>query len=174
MHELTWCHKFCPWSSICSPPDVTFRSHWLLHYTNCCMSSWTTFSNSRFTNDMFSWNQSHTLYNTHSYLSQGPSIVCVYHSSSNSTLRSQFLVWVLSSSSYRWGLVTSCFLIISLSWIIPLSCCFGLWLPLACNITCLLYYPFAQPSGLCSPSFDPCLSLDHSFILPTTYLSAIV
>ncbi len=117
-----------------SARHVTLRLR-LLHYTNCCMPSWTTFPSSHFTNDMLSWNQSHTLYNTRSYLAQGPSIVCVYRSSSDSSLRSQFLVWVLSISSR--GLVTSCFLIINLSWIIPLSCCFGLWLPLACNITCL-------------------------------------
>ncbi len=116
---------------------------------------------------------------TNSDLAQVPSIVCVYRSSSDSTLRGQFLVWVLYSSSSSRSLVTSCFLIacfliISLSWIIPLPCCFGLCLHLAWNITCLYDYPFAQPSGLCSLSFDPRLSLDHSFILPTTYLSGIV
>ncbi len=121
------------------------------------------------------WNQSHTHYFTPTQiLLKSPSIVCFYCSSSDSTFRSQFLIWVLSSSSSSRSLVTSCFLIISLCWIIPLSCCFGLCLHLAWNITCLLDYPFAQPSGLCSPSFDPRLSLDHSFILPTTYLSAIV
>ncbi len=85
------------------------------------------------------------------------------------TLRSQFPVLVSNSKSSHVVLpyCLSPDLLPVLDF--PLVLLFGLCLYLAWIIW-LLDYPFASPSGLCSPSFDPCLSLDYSFVLPVLYL----
>ncbi len=109
------------------PSDCHQRSlsplYWLSHHTDCYTSPWTTFPMFHCTDWIHLKPITHTLFYTHSDSAQVAEYCLLYRSSSDSTFRSQFLIWVLSSSSSSRSLVTSCFLIISLCWIIPLSCC---------------------------------------------------
>ncbi len=98
--EIAVCHESCPWSFICSPPEVAFRSHRHSHHTDCYMSPRTTVPIIHCTDythiyTIHSCNLSNTIYKPWTSSFGSPSIVCFYHSPSDSNITEPFRVsWV--------------------------------------------------------------------------------
>ncbi len=116
--NYTCCHKSCPCTSVCSPPDAVFSLHCLSHHTDFYMSLQTTVPMIHCTDCTDTAECTDYTHTAESILTRFISLglplsdrrllSSVYHSSSNSYIMKPFHV---SSSSL--SLVISCCLVLS-------------------------------------------------------------